>query len=122
MNITLTPEADAPPLDPLASKALRDWYDSKPYVRRLWAIRPDGASDATTLRILVMLDPSPDGDDHSPRWMASGAQWSQELSKQLAAYVQLERIDGPLPDVFEIDGDGVLLSTLCWRDPTVIQD
>ncbi|KIQ35452.1 hypothetical protein RT97_05315 [Variovorax paradoxus] len=84
-------------------------------MRRLWAIRP---ADDTALRVIVMLEPSLDGDEISPVWMAHGSRWSRELRERLDAAVQLERIDGPLPDEFEIDGEGAVLSALCWRDST----
>ncbi|SFM68976.1 hypothetical protein [Variovorax sp. OV329] len=122
MKITLTPSLDVQTHDAPTSDALNSWYGDRPAVRRLWAIRNDEATDAAALRVIVMLEPSPDGDDASPRWMANGPQWAQELSERLAGSVQLERIDGPLPDEFEIEGEGVLLSALSWRDCTLLQD
>lgn len=98
-----------------ASSALARWYGEHAAVRRLWAIRP---TDDTALRVIVMLEPSLDGDEISPVWMAHGNRWSCELRERLDAAVQLERIDGPLPDEFEIDGEGAVLSALCWRDST----
>ncbi|MDM0001057.1 hypothetical protein QTI24_20780 [Variovorax sp. J22P240] len=118
MKITLDPFLDASRPHAFVSTTLKTWYDATPAVRRLWAIRPDGRSDANDLRVIVMLEPSLDGDETSPIWMAHGAAWATELRERLAGVVQLERIDGPLPDEFEIDGDGVLLSTLSWRDST----
>ncbi|HEY1230664.1 MAG TPA: hypothetical protein VGF26_25430 [Ramlibacter sp.] len=102
------------------AQALRSWYAARPAVRRLWAIRPEEPIDSAALRVILMLEPSPDGDDHSPRWMAHGSRWASELSEQLASPVQLERIDGPLPEEFEIDGEGVLVSALGWRDCTTL--
>ena len=99
------------------SSALTRWYGEHAAVRRLWAIRP---ADDTALRVIVMLEPSLDGNEISPAWMAHGSRWARELRERLDAAVQLERIDGSLPDEFEIDGDGVLLSALCWRDSTAL--
>ena len=122
MKITLNPSVDPHQAQAYASSLLKTWYDGNPTIRRLWAIRPDGQAGESTLRIIVMLEPSADGDETSPSWMAHGAAWEQELCERLASEVELERIDGPLPDDFEIDGDGVLLSALYWRDSTALQD
>ncbi|MBO9652572.1 MAG: hypothetical protein J7605_29045 [Variovorax sp.] len=86
-------------------------------MRRLWAIQ---AAGEPLLRVIVMLEPSLDGDETSPAWMAHGSQWARELRERLAGAVQLERIDGPLPDEFEIDGEGSVLLALCWRDSAVL--
>lgn len=102
----------------VTSNALKSWYDSNPAVQRLWAIQLTREGGASVLRVMLMLQPSPDGDDTTPVWMARCAKWTLDLSQRLAGPVQLERIDGPLPDAFEVDGDGILLSALCWRDPT----
>ena len=99
------------------SGALARWYAEQPAVRRLWAIR---ATDEPMLRVIVLLEPSPDGDEISPAWMAHGSRWARDLRERLAGAVQLERIDGPLPDEFEIDGEGAVLSALCWRDSTAL--
>ena len=122
MKITLDPLIDASGPHAFVSTTLKTWYDANPAVRRLWAIQPDERSDASELRVIVMLEPSLDGDETSPIWMAQGAAWATELRGRLAGVVQLERIDGPLPEEFEIDGDGVLLSTLSWRDSTSQRD
>jgi len=104
-------------------QALCSWYAARPAVRRLWVIRPEAPAGGSALRVILMLEPSPDGDDPSPRWMADGARWATELSEQLAIQVLLERIDGPVPEEFEIDGEGVLLAALGWRDSTApLQD
>ncbi|AGU53455.1 hypothetical protein VAPA_2c08990 [Variovorax paradoxus B4] len=100
------------------SSALARWYAEQPAVRRLWAIR---ATDDPMLRVIVLLEPSPDGDEISPAWMAHGSRWARDLRERLAGAVQLERIDGPLPEEFEIDGEGAVLSALCWRDPTALE-
>ena len=115
MRLSLTSSLEAPEPVCATSSALARWYAEQSAIRRLWAIRP---TDDTALRVIVMLEPSLDGDEISPAWMAHGSRWARELREQLNAAVQLERIDGPLPDEFEIDGDGVVLSALCWRDST----
>lgn len=122
MKLTLAPASHARHQDSFTSNALKAWYDAKPAVRRLWAIEPEDAGDAGALRVIVMLEPSLDGDETSPSWMAHGERWALELREQLAGAVDLERIDGPLPEEFELEGEGVVLSALCWRDSTLLQD
>jgi len=122
MKISLAPSLDARQQGALASSVLSAWYDATPAILRLWAIQPAGEDDGAGLRVVVMLAPSIDGDETDLLWMAQGPGWAQELRRQLAGAVQLECIDGPLPEEFEIDGDGVVLSTLHWRDVTSFQD
>ena len=118
MRLSLTSALEA--LEPVCatSTALARWYAEQPAVRRLWAIQ---ATDGPSLRVIVMLEPSLDGDEISPAWMAHGSRWARDLRERLAGTVQLERIDGPLPEEFEIDGEGTVLSALCWRDSTAPQ-
>ena len=99
-----------------------NWYDANAAIQRLWAIQPESGEGSPAMRVVVMLAPSPDGNDANLIWMARGPDWGRELRQQLAGAVQLEWIDGPLPDEFEIDGEGVVLTLLCWRDATVIQN
>ena len=103
-----------------ASQVLHDWYARNPVVLRLWAIRPYSVGHG--MRIILMLEPSIDGNEMSPAWMANSARWARDLQQKLNGAVQLERLDGPLPEEFEIDGEGVLHASLCWRDSTLLQD
>ena len=121
MKLTLDPSLDARRQNVLASTVLSNWYDENPGIQRLWAIQPEGAG-ASPMRVIVMLTASSDGDDMNLAWMAHGPGWELELRQQLAGPVQLEWIDGPLPDEFEIDGEGVVLALLSWRDATSLRD
>jgi len=122
MKLSLNPSLDARHQDVPASTVLSNWYDANAAIQRLWAIQPAGGEGWSGMRVVVMLAASPDGDDANLVWMARGPAWEQELRRQLAGAVQLEWIDGPLLDEFEIDGEGVVLSLLCWRDATLLQD
>jgi len=122
MKISLDPSLDARRQDVPSSNVLSNWYDANAAIQRLWAIQPTGGDGSPAMRVVVMLAPSLDGDDANLTWIARGPGWEQELRQQLAGAVQLEWIDGPLPDEFEIDGEGVVLSLLCWRDATLLQD
>jgi len=97
------------------ARALAHWYDSHPSVLRLWATQP--ARTGAALRVILLLQPSPDGDETSPAWMANGGSWAQQLQGRLCCPVQLECIEGSFanePDT--VDG---LVAVLAWRDATV---
>ncbi len=118
MRLSLAASLEAPEPGCVTSSALSRWYAEQPAVRRLWAIQ---APDEPKLRVIVMLEPSLDGDEISPAWIAHGSRWTRELRERLAGPVQLERIDGPLSEEFEIDGEGAVLTALCWRDSTALE-
>lgn len=101
--------------------ALERWYATHPKVLRLWAIEDQAAPGQTGkagLRVVVMLAPTLDADETFPFWMAHGRRWTDELRRQVAPLARLELLDGPLPDAFDIDGDGVVVAALCWREST----
>ena len=96
------------------SAALADWYDSHAAVRHLWAIK-----SAQGLRVIVRLEPTLDGDDTLPGWIANSRAWAHELQVRTNESVQLEAIDALLTDGIEVT-EGVIVAALGWRDPTVI--
>lgn len=102
------------------SATLQDWYARKPQIRRLWAIETAvdarGADGQRPMLVILLLDPTPDGDEISAAWMANSDQWTQELQSSLSNVVQLEALQGPLPDEFEVDGEGELVAAICWRE------
>ena len=95
------------------SAALAAWYDSHSAVRHLWAIK-----NGEGLRVIVRLEPTPDGDDTLPGWIANSQAWTHELHLRTRESVQLELIDAFLVNGTEVT-DGVIVAALGWRDPTV---
>jgi hypothetical protein len=93
--------------------ALAAWYDSHPEIRRLWAVR-----DAQGLRVMVFLEPTYDGDDTQPAWIAHGHTWARELQAHTGVSVRLEQIDEPL--VYGVETD--VVATFSWRDPSQITE
>ncbi len=121
MKLSLTRQPETAASMSHSAVELCKWYAKKPRILRLWAIREDipyRAMRQDKLLVILMLEPSGDGDDVSPPWLAHGRTWHQELRLHLACEVDLQRVDGPLPDEFDIDADGQLIAMLCWRDPT----
>jgi hypothetical protein len=95
------------------SAAVADWYAAHSNVRRLWAIR-----DARGLRVLVALEPTHDGNDIHPAWIANCHAWAHELRSYTEHSVRLELLDEPVFDGTAIDGESQIVAHLCWRDPS----
>jgi hypothetical protein len=97
-----------------AAAALVKWYASHSIVRRLWAIESGEA-----IRVVVTLEPTLDGDDTQPAWLANSWSWAQDLRLRLQRMVHLELINEPsLRTEASCDGDGALITEISWRDPT----
>ena len=97
------------------SLALAKWYDANPAVQRLWGIRC-----AQTLRVVVSIAPTPDGDDVSPAWVANCRTWARELHFLTRSVVQLELVGESMLDGIAFDAEGVIVADLFWRDATLI--
>jgi hypothetical protein len=93
---------------------LAEWYAAHSAVRRLWAIK-----ESQQMRVVIRLEPTNDGDDIYPAWLAKGHEWARELQLLMAAPVQLEVVDEPLLAEFAAGIDGVLVAELFWRDPSM---
>jgi hypothetical protein len=90
---------------------LAKWYTAHSAFRRLWAVK-----ESQRMRVIVMLEPTHDGDDIYPAWLANGHEWSRELQSQMDAPVQLEVMDQPFLAELAAGVDGVLVAELFWRD------
>lgn len=95
------------------SAAVAAWYAAHSSVRRLWAIR-----DAYGLRVLVTLEPTPDGNDTYPAWIANRHAGAHELQLCTDPSVRLELLDEPVGDAAAVDAEGLIVATLSWRDPS----
>ena len=105
--------------NPYAS-ALGGWYASHPMVRYLWAFRKstgDEQSDIHRIRVIFVIDPTLDGDETSPVWIANAHKWARELRACMGSEVELELLETPLQDEVELDGEGDLVAALSWREP-----
>src|SRR5262245_28501937 len=95
------------------SAAVAEWYASHPDVRHLWAIR-----DADGLRVLITLEPTADGDDTNPAWLANSDAWAHELQSCTGHVVHLELLDEPVFDEATIGAKSLIVASLSWRDPS----
>jgi hypothetical protein len=120
-TMKLIPDADVPsPRPERITSALERWYASHPMVTKLWAIMAAAgdvprAPDLT--RVVLMLQPTVDGDEAEPVWIANGHRWGRELGECVGGKVQLELLQSSVAD--EIDEDGVVLA-LSWRDACAV--
>jgi len=97
-----------------AAAVLVKWYAAHSIVRRLWAIEGSGA-----IRVVVALEPTPDGDDTQPAWLANSWTWAQELRHRLQRHVHLELINEPSARVAaSCDSASALITEISWRDPS----
>lgn len=94
------------------STALARWYAAHSSVRNLWAIDyPDA------LTVFVRLEPTSDGDETLPVWLAKNDAWSNDLRACTNRDVQLRLIvTDVLPESY-IDTGSAMIAELSWRDP-----
>jgi hypothetical protein len=91
--------------------ALARWYADHASIRRLWAVE-----DSTALVVFVALEPSSDGDDSLPTWLANQHGWAQDLRRVTQRDVHLQLIVSGVRDEPDIDADTVMIAELSWRD------
>jgi hypothetical protein len=96
---------------------LDKWYAAHPSIRRLWAVQ-----ESQGLRVIVTLEPTHDGDDIYPAWVANGHNWAQDLQSRMDASVELEVMDEPSLARLPIGVNGVVVAELFWRDSSVAFD
>lgn len=113
MKLSLDPMATIPRHITAESEALAAWYDAHPTIRRLWAI-----SDGTVLSVIVTLEPTVDNNDTYPAWFACNHGWAHEIRSMTGGPVNLELLDEPSVDEFEINLEGEIVAAISWRDPT----
>jgi hypothetical protein len=93
------------------SSALIHWYAQRASVRRLWAVHRE-----SQLEVHVALEPTSDGDDMLPIWLANKRDWKEELDLLAQRDVNLQLVD--LDDLGElnVDPDTITITEVSWRD------
>ena len=114
MKLSLDPSVTERRNSTAESLALAAWYDSQPLVRRLWGIK-----DAERLRVIVAVEPTHDGDDIYPVWLANSQAWADELHLYTGSSVHLELLDESPFDGIEFDAESVIVADFFWRDATL---
>jgi hypothetical protein len=90
---------------------LARWYAAHSSVRRLWAVE---AGDALT--VFVSLEPTSDGDDPLPLWLANSQDWADDLTARASRDVQLKLIASGVFEESDVDTGAELIAELSWRD------
>ncbi|HEV8331959.1 MAG TPA: hypothetical protein VGQ22_11105 [Steroidobacteraceae bacterium] len=85
--------------------ALARWYADHSSIRHLWAIE-----DPAALVVLVTLEPTSDGDDILPIWLANQREWASRLQLVTRREVRLRLI------VADAVPDAVTVAEVSWRD------
>ena len=89
------------------TSALASWYAHQSSIRRLWAVE-----ESLSLVVYVALEPSSDGDDALPVWLANQRDWTDDLRRATRRDVQLQLMaSGSLEEP-----DGTAIAQLSWRD------
>ena len=104
---------------PELSRSLASWYDGCAEVRGFLATHRSEALPAGKLRILVVLEPTADGSDVLPVWMANAPRWVGLLKERTGREVSMELVqDLPPIGVEPVRGEAIIAAGR-WRDPTV---
>lgn len=91
--------------------ALSKWYDAHPAVRRLWALEHSGA-----IHVVIALEPTSDGDDAMPAWLAHSRKWATDLRLLTSREVQLQTIYATAPEDNPVHAEAEIVAEFGWRD------
>jgi hypothetical protein len=98
----------------LESAPLASWYDSRPVIRRLCALR-----DTQGLHVFVHVERAFDSDEIHPAWIANRDVWIEKLQSGTGSRVRLELAENPFGDEVVTGSAGVIVAALSWRDPSL---
>lgn len=93
------------------ARALAAWYSSRSQVRRLWAI-----DESDSILIVMKIEPTLDGYDALPTWLAKGTQWMEELATVLQRPVHVEMLGAPSQADALAAMNERLLAEFSWRE------
>jgi len=93
------------------ARSLARWYAAQSSIRRLWA-----SESRDALVVFVALEPTSDGDDALPVWLARNRDWASDLRLVTRREVQLKLVAS---DVFEephVVTGAALIADVSWRE------
>ena len=91
--------------------SLTKWYDAHASVRRLWAIE-----EGSVLTVYVSLEPSSDGDDALPVWLAMKHKWSSDLAYMLPREIELRFAAADVLSPSCLSGNAAVIADVNWRE------
>jgi len=108
------------PTDPQEIAAVSDcfskWYAVNDSIRRLRAVEQHGS----LIIVFLALEPTSDGDDALPVWLAKSQQWANELAVLTRREVQLQLLDSSGFAEPDVDA-AAMIAELSWRDPWLFE-
>ncbi len=93
------------------STRLAAWYDTHASVRRLWAIE-----NGHFLTVCVSLEPTSDGDDSVPIWLAMNHEWHSDLQTIIPREIQLRFVTSDVLPSSYVTDDAVIVAEIDWRE------
>ena len=105
-----SPDATPPPA--AIEINLDRWYSEQPAIRRLLAV-----DSRLSLTILVTLEPTPDGSDSFPTWLAMQGKWKADLQTLANRDTHLSLVALDVYENASAGSDGDVIADICWRDP-----
>lgn len=109
-NANPTPTADC--AHARIATALDQWYAQHSSIRRLTVFE-----GAIAMDVLLSLEPTSDGDDALPVWLANSDLWASELSVLVGREIRVQLLAGTSFTKPGIDSNAALITDLSWRDP-----
>jgi len=93
------------------STRLAAWYDANASIRRLWAIE-----NGRCLTVCVALEPTADGSDSLPLWLAMNREWNSDLEAIIPREIQLKLVASDMLPPSCIADDAVIVAEVDWRE------
>lgn len=91
--------------------SLAKWYDAHASVRRLWAVE-----EGSLLAVYVSLEPTSDGEDALPVWLAMKQKWTTDLTAMISREVQLRFVTSDVLSPSYVSDDPVIVAEVNWRE------
>jgi hypothetical protein len=92
-------------------EALAKWYGTHPSIRRLWAIEEGGE-----ITVCVSLEPTSDGGDTLPLWLAMSQEWRSDLQSLCRRDIDLKFVEPDLLPSSHLTGEAAIVAEIDWRE------
>lgn len=93
------------------SKKLARWYGAHASIRRLWAIEsPLG------LTVCISPEPTSDGGDALPLWLAMSQQWRSDLQSICGRDIELQLVEPDMLPPPSLTDCAVIVADIDWRE------
>ena len=104
--------AEPPPIP----ETLAQWYAAHASIRRLWAFE-----DQVALTVVLALEPTSDGDDALPVWLANNRSWARDLSSLTKREVHIRLVSSGALEVVDIEPNATMIEEISWRESWLSQ-